>query len=105
MPAAHAADTRRDLARRPALSRAGRESQEFQVHRMVSFITPGCCFFLEGRSKWIGWRESLATKKKVESAEAMLTKRHNEAEKVHWAILFPQMTRDFENDNTDCIIL
>ena len=68
---------------------------------MVSFITPGCCFFfLEGRSKWIGWRESLATKKKVESAEAMLTKRHNEAEKVHWAILFQQMTRDFENDNT-----
>lgn len=45
MPAGHAADTRRDLARRPALSRAGRGSQEFQVHRMVSFITPGCCFF------------------------------------------------------------
>lgn len=29
----------------------------------------------------------------------MLTKRRNEAEKVHWAMLFQQMTRDFENDN------
>ena len=53
--------------------------------------TPGCCFFsifLRGRWNRIGWEGNFVATKEVDSAEAMLTKRQKEAEKVHWAMRF-----------------